>query len=98
VSLVGPIGGLGGFGFGALFLGSPAGIFLTGLGILVANALRTIFVLLFFYALAEFLIILAGLLRNTRAIRGFSEQAPLEAKEQAPSVTTERVGSQSMSD
>lgn len=100
--IFGPLAGLGEFGFGTFFLNSPSGIFLTGLGILVFNSLRTIFALLIFYALAEFFVILAGLLRNTRAIRGLTaEQVPVEARaearEQAPSMVTEGTGPQSES-
>jgi hypothetical protein len=97
--IFGPLAGLGEFGFGTFFLNSAPGIFLTGLGILVFNSLRTIFVLLGFYALAEFFVILAGLLRNTRAIRGLTaERAPVEAREEtreeAPSMVTDGTGSQ----
>jgi hypothetical protein len=91
------LGSLEDFGFGAFFLTSPSGIFLTGLGILVYNSVRTIFALLISYALAEFFVIMAGLLRNTRAIRGLTAErvpveAPEEAEEEAPSMVTDGTG------
>jgi hypothetical protein len=65
----------------------------------VLFSLRTIFALLIFYALAEFFVILAGLLRNSRAIRGPStERASMETREETPSMVTDRAGVHSASD
>jgi hypothetical protein len=88
-----PMGRLGPGAFegvpGTFLIASAPGVFLTGLGILVLNALRTIFVLLLFYALAEFFTILAGLWRNTRAIRrSFEQQAQPGAGPEPPATPT----------
>lgn len=88
-----PMGRLGPGAFeglpGAFLTASAPGVFLTGLGILVLNALRAIFVLLFFYALAEGFTILAGLWRSTRAIRRSLEQTQPGAGTEPPGTPTD---------